>query len=1151
MSIIKYNSSATSSASTASSGVAVGGGVTMEQISDAFLPAQPTDEEKTKYDVEVEGTFKKNVTLPSITLKSADGTKTATISLNDNGKLNVNKSIYLPYTTYLDMQGRQDDGYVNAIRAYDYDNNQLTHIIGLHGSNNTYKWIYVGGKYDSAWLKVTEEQVETKGNKFKIGEAPLIEWDSTNNAFKFNAPIYSTGDVVAFGTSGSDIQTVQEMIVDYINEHKSEFGSIDNVVIATATGDGNVITGMSAALSTDKRTITITPTKGITALTEHQNIDGKVNKSGDTMTGALKFGNANHSISGATDMVISANGGWMYILAKNKIYSKVGDNGKSFQIASDSLTWDSKNIAVTDDITNAINALDVTDTAVANQFVTAVSEADGKITVSRASLTASNIAQAGKLSNATSGNADTATTAEKVQKESHSSANTYYVNFSSTASSKMGYNTNLSYVPSTGTLSATILHLNGSMSATSGSFSNKVTLAGLDANTAILAFSRKVADGDAYGINYITYPTAGYLAIATANNSNSIVGLFDTGSFRPYTNNTRTLGTSSYKWNAVYATTIYGALSGNASTATTAEKVQKESHSSSTKYYVNFSSSSASKLGYNTSFTYTPSTNTVEANLKGNATTATTLATPRTIWGQTFDGSGDVNGYVIINNDYGVEGKDTGGTARTLLTLNASNQVNLAYGTAGAGYDTYVNGNNTIFRQGTSHSEKMRITSGGNIGIGTTAPEYKLDVIGEIRSKVTTGAARLRANYNGTNEIRMYADSAIVGMWGQNDAPMVFATNNNERMRLTSDGKLGIGTTSPQQKLHISGAARTKYVDFYSKDGEANRAGWVGRGSDANDNLTLYSDNAAINIDSNAEINLKGVHKQVVKVAYNANASQSYACIGEAGTNCKVSNLNFSVNGYDSLARLQFLDNGNFYIGRNYETTISNDNAAVRIASTGGLVLSSTAALSGVTRDNAIYIRPSGSNSGTNQAKFESTGVSINASSANCLVIKRTDGSYGAFVNYKAKNQDAIYWQVGSSSEHKFTFNYTSSTGSTITSKVTIDSNGNIVANGDVTAYSDARLKSEIKDLEFRGALNPKTYIKDGKQCIGFIAQEVRELYPELVIGEESENEFLSLNYGAITAVLAAENKELHKKVESLEDRISKLETLINKLIEK
>ena len=101
---------------------------------------------------------------------------------------------------------------------------------------------------------------------------------------------------------------------------------------------------------------------------------------------------------------------------------------------------------------------------------------------------------------------------------------------------------------------------------------------------------------------------------------------------------------------------------------------------------------------------------------------------------------------------------------------------------------------------------------------------------------------------------------------------------------------------------------------------------------------------------------------------------------------------------------------------------------------------------------------------------------------------------------------------------------------------------GNIVTSGDVTAYSDARLKKNIQTLDYRGPLEPRSYIKDGKECIGFIAQEVREKYPELVIGDE-EKEYLSLNYGGITAVLAAENKELRKRVSELDERLKRIES--------
>lgn len=72
---------------------------------------------------------------------------------------------------------------------------------------------------------------------------------------------------------------------------------------------------------------------------------------------------------------------------------------------------------------------------------------------------------------------------------------------------------------------------------------------------------------------------------------------------------------------------------------------------------------------------------------------------------------------------------------------------------------------------------------------------------------------------------------------------------------------------------------------------------------------------------------------------------------------------------------------------------------------------------------------------------------------------------------------------------------------------------GTLTATGEVTAYSDIRLKTSIQPLENRGYIKPVTYKKDGKDSIGFIAQEVRELYPELVIEDNTEDKYLSVNY--------------------------------------
>lgn len=93
---------------------------------------------------------------------------------------------------------------------------------------------------------------------------------------------------------------------------------------------------------------------------------------------------------------------------------------------------------------------------------------------------------------------------------------------------------------------------------------------------------------------------------------------------------------------------------------------------------------------------------------------------------------------------------------------------------------------------------------------------------------------------------------------------------------------------------------------------------------------------------------------------------------------------------------------------------------------------------------------------------------------------------------------------------------------------------GNFLAEGEVAVYSDARLKSCIKPLRNRGFITPVSYIKDGKESIGFIAQDMIELYPELVSKGGSKEHYLSVNYAQYTAVLQAQIIELHKEIDDL-----------------
>lgn len=130
---------------------------------------------------------------------------------------------------------------------------------------------------------------------------------------------------------------------------------------------------------------------------------------------------------------------------------------------------------------------------------------------------------------------------------------------------------------------------------------------------------------------------------------------------------------------------------------------------------------------------------------------------------------------------------------------------------------------------------------------------------------------------------------------------------------------------------------------------------------------------------------------------------------------------------------------------------------------------------------------------------------------------------------------------IGSSSNKSYIFSYNGSRW---------NFTGSVVASGEVTAYSDVRLKSNIQPLKYRGRLTPKTYIKDNKQSIGFIAQEVQILYPETVLMSDDKEHYLSLNYNALTAVLAAQLNDVDDEVTLLKKRVEFLEKEVKRLSE-
>lgn len=163
-----------------------------------------------------------------------------------------------------------------------------------------------------------------------------------------------------------------------------------------------------------------------------------------------------------------------------------------------------------------------------------------------------------------------------------------------------------------------------------------------------------------------------------------------------------------------------------------------------------------------------------------NIATATKLATARTIWGQAFDGSANVRGNisdvddVYMNNNRSLYIKDTNGKNISTLLINDQNGFCLGFGASSDGYFSCLDGNTILFRTATSHTERMRITSDGKVGIGTIAPDANLHVSGNkynIKLNSTTGSTEdstfIWGSSSNKNTAWRIVDNPTSGLWLQ------------------------------------------------------------------------------------------------------------------------------------------------------------------------------------------------------------------------------------------------------------------------------------------------------------------------------------------------------------------------------------------------
>lgn len=231
------------------------------------------------------------------------------------------------------------------------------------------------------------------------------------------------------------------------------------------------------------------------------------------------------------------------------------------------------------------------------------------------------------------------------------------------------------------------------------------------------------------------------------------------------------------------------------------------------------------------------------AYLHDNVASATKLATARSIWGQSFDGTGNVSGSLseVGNIHFKVDDSyDIGSDAA------ASRYIYTHWLGARSGRKLELGANNSGFGQG------LCIDTNLNVGISTNTPAYKLHVVGDIYSSATIRTAAQNQAIMLTNDANPAWISALEGQvifntgkairfgetaWDWNKWAGLKYTHSNKTIYLgiadnsvfnansaQSNGTLrlvSITTITPDSGARIGGSGGNLYL------GNANNSGWV------------------------------------------------------------------------------------------------------------------------------------------------------------------------------------------------------------------------------------------------------------------------------------------------------------------------------------
>ena len=432
-------------------------------------------------------------------------------------------------------------------------------------------------------------------------------------------------------------------------------------------------------------------------------------------------------------------------------------------------------------------------------------------------------------------------------------------------------------------------------------------------------------------------------------------------------------------------------------------------------------------------------------------------------------------------------------TANSYINFADTNDEN-------AGMIVYQHSDNAMTFRTNGSGEHMRINSSGNVGIGTSSPSAKLHAVSSSTNTVL---------FQGTSSKNLwsYADSQHAG-WGTgtggagvgnytnlmlfNDTNSYTSiyTSGSERMRIDSSGNVGVGTSSPTDKLTVDSSTTTgiSVVRAGSDRVRAFGDGTLAWGATANQGTLTWNTNLAV---------------------IQANSGNSLA---------------FNTNG--TTERMRIDSSGYLLVNR---TSRSSSVAGVRVETEG--------------RYGSTVTGSAGYSFGTNGTSFTINDYSNGSTEAERM---RIDSSGNLLVGTTSVSLGSAGFKISGSAPG---FARSERSGTTSQTHIAF-SNGNgdvgsIGTSGTATSYntsSDARLKHDIVDApdaaDLIDAIKVRSFkwnADNSEQRYGMVAQELIEVAPEAVHQPADPEEMMGVDYSKLVPMLVKEIQQLRARVAQLE----------------